>query len=75
MPVVEEELLLTNTQQACHQGIQSLGREIDQFQLGKKAKASIVSTFCNSASEKPVHTTDRPRATVVSQAETEAQLF
>lgn len=26
MPVVEEELLLTNAQQACHQGIQSLWR-------------------------------------------------
>lgn len=27
MPVVEEELFLTNTQQACHQRIQSLGRD------------------------------------------------
>lgn len=29
VPVIEEELLLTNTQQTCDQGIQSLRREKD----------------------------------------------
>lgn len=27
VPVVEEELLLADTEQACHQGIKSLGRK------------------------------------------------
>lgn len=38
VPVVEEELLLTNTQQACHQGIESLGTETEQCQHQKKGK-------------------------------------
>lgn len=40
VPVVEEELLLTNTQQACHQGIQSLGI-FNKASENQKSKPSL----------------------------------